>query len=336
MAVDTASVPVGGAGAGVSPIDEVSEARGAGIRAAPRWQLWTALGLVYIIWGSTYLAIRFAIESVPSFAMLTIRYLAAGGLLYAFMRLRGAPAPRGRDWAQASVVGALLLLGGNGAAAWAIRTVPSGITAVVIAMSPLWMVVIDWLRPGGTRPSLPVVLGIVGGLAGIALLLDPASLGASGGSGTGLTVAGAIVLLVGTLSWATGSIYSRTVPPRVDPFMATAMQMLTGAVFLGIAGLAVGDWAHVDLGAISSRSALALAYLAFFGSIVAFSAYVWLLHHTTTARASTYAYVNPVVALLLGWALGGEALSLRTTAAAAVIIGSVVLLSAYGRRRSQR
>jgi drug/metabolite transporter (DMT)-like permease len=294
---------------------------------ASLWQLVLAFTLVYLIWGSTYLAIRFAIESIPPFAMLSGRYFVAGALLYAIIRARGVPAPRAADWKQSTILGALLLLAGNGAATWAIRTVPSGVTAVVIAMSPLWMVVIDWLRPGGTRPTLAVVLGILGGLAGIALMLDPGSVD------TGLSVSAALVLLGGTLCWASGSIYSRTVKPRVDPFLATAMQMLAGAVLLGIVSAAIGEWPDVHLEAITLRSGLALAYLAIFGSLVAFTAYIWLLHHTTTARASTYAYVNPVVALFLGWSLGGEELTLRTALAAAIIIGSVVVISLYRMRR---
>jgi drug/metabolite transporter (DMT)-like permease len=290
---------------------------------APRWKLVTAFALVYIIWGSTYLAIRVAIESVPSFTMLALRYAVAGGLLYGIVRLRGVPAPKARDWGKAGIIGALLLLAGNGAAAWAIRTVPSGITALVIAMSPLWMVVIDWARPNGVRPSVAVVLGIVGGLAGIALLLDPTAT-----TGAGLTVEGAVVLLIGTISWASGSIFSRTSPMRVDPFLGTAMQMLVGALLLAIAGAAIGEWPHVHVEQITFRSAAAIVYLAIFGSLVAFTAYIWLLQHTTTARASTYAYVNPVVALFLGWALADEALTGRTVAAAFVIIGSVVVITA--------
>lgn len=292
------------------------------------WKLILAFALVYVIWGSTYLAIRFAIESIPPFAMLSARYMIAGTLLYTIMRLRGVPAPEWRDWKQATILGALLLLAGNGAAAWSIRTVPSGITAVVIAMSPLWMVLIDWLRPGGLRPTLAVVLGIVGGLVGIALLLDPDV------SVNGLTVSSLLVLFFGTFSWASGSIYLRTVRSRVDPFMATAMQMLAGSVLLGLASGAFGEWSIVHVETISLRSWLSLGYLAIFGSVVAFTAYIWLLQHTTTARASTYAYVNPVVALFLGWALGGEGLTARTIVAAAIIIGSVVVISLYRGRRS--
>jgi drug/metabolite transporter (DMT)-like permease len=305
---------------------ETAAIRTLGPGEARTWQLVTAFALVYVIWGSTYLAIRFAIESIPPFAMLSARYFVAGAGLFLIMWLRGVQMPKGRDWIQSTILGALLLLAGNGAAAWAIRTVPSGITAVVIAMSPLWMVLIDWLRPGGTRPSLTVVLGIVGGLAGIALLLDPGIAG-------GLTPSAALILFGGTFSWASGSIYSRTVPPRVDPFMATAMQMLAGAVLLGIVSGAIGEWSHIDPAAITLRSVLALAYLAVFGSMIAFTAYIWLLSHTTTARASTYAYVNPVVALLLGWTLGGEELTARTVLACAVIVGSVLLITLFRRQK---
>jgi drug/metabolite transporter (DMT)-like permease len=315
--------PVSVAAIDGGPSERILDGIAVATGAAATWQLVTAFALVYLIWGSTYLGIRVAIETIPPFTMLALRYLIAGSILYAIIRARGAPAPKAADWSKATVIGALLLLAGNGAAAWAIRTVPSGITAVVIAMSPLWMVLIDWLRPGGTRPTLAVALGIVGGLAGIALLLDPT---ASRGV---LTPEGAIVLLVGTISWAGGSIYSRTSPMRVDPFLGTAMQMLCGAVLLGIAGAAIGEWPQVRLEEITLRSILALGYLAVFGSLVAFTAYIWLLHHTTTAKASTYAYVNPVVALILGWAIGGEELAGRTVAAAAIIIGSVVVIGRF-------
>jgi drug/metabolite transporter (DMT)-like permease len=289
-------------------------------------------GAVYVIWGSTYLAIRFALESLPPFLMAGVRFVVAGAVLYAWTRrARGVAPPTRTEWWGTAVVGGLLLLGGNGAVVWAEQFIPSGLAALLVATVPLWMVVLDWAG-GGERPGPGVVLGLTVGLAGVGLLVDTP--GVEINDTMELLGAGAVVL--GALSWAVGSLHSRRASLPASPRLATAMQMLTGGGLLLVAGVLAGEPARFDPGAVTFRSAAALLYLVVAGSLVAFSAYIWLLRHASPARVSTYAYVNPVVALFLGWALAGEPLTPRTLLAAAVILGSVALITVRGgaRRRS--
>jgi len=303
------------------------EVRGEG---TPRVALILAFAAVYLIWGSTYLAIRFAIETMPPLLMAAVRFLIAGGALYAWVRLRGEAPPRRDHWRAAAVVGGLMLLGGNGAVVWAEQVVPSGLTALLVAMVPLWMVLLDWLRPRGVRPAPLVLVGLALGLGGLAFLVGPQHI-LGGGQ---VDPRGAVVLALGCLSWSFGSVYSRHARLPASPLLGTAMEMLAGGVLLLAAAAIRGELAAVQPAAVSLRSTLALAYLVVFGSLVAFSAYVWLLRVTTPARASTYAYVNPVVAMLLGWALAGEPLTPRTLLAAGVIVGSVVMITSARVRRS--
>jgi len=268
---------------------------------------------------------------MPPFLMAGVRFVIAGVLLYGWARLRGAERPTRRMWAAAAIVGSLLLLGGNGAVVWAEQLVPSGVAALLVAIVPCWMVLIDWLRPGGTRPTTAVVVGVLLGLAGLALFVGPDAL--LGGGRT--HPVGAAVLVFGSLAWAAGSIYSRhaAMPPR--PLLGTGMQMLAGGAALLIASIIAGEGANFEIAAVSTRSLLALAYLIVFGAIIGFSAYLWLLRVSTPARVSTYAYVNPIVAVLLGWALAGEALTMRMGIAAAIIIAGVALITA-SRSRTRR
>jgi drug/metabolite transporter (DMT)-like permease len=297
-----------------------------------RWRIAAALGIVYLIWGATYLAIRFAIETMPPFLMAGARFLVAGVVLYVWMRVRGAARPTLAQWGSAAIVGALLLVFGNGGVVWAEQLVPSGIVALLIGTVPLWMALLDWLRPGGARPGLAVVIGLVFGFAGVALLIGPVDL-AGGGR---VNLLGTAVVLVAAVSWASGSLYSRSGRLPASPLLGTAMEMLAGGALLLVAGAATGELPHVHLAAISVRSALGLGFLIVFGSLVAFSAYIWLLRTTTAAVVSTYAYVNPVVAVLLGWALAGEALTPRIGVAAAVIVAGVVVLTTFQARQRRR
>lgn len=293
-----------------------------------RGKLLAAFASVYLIWGSTYLAIRFAIETMPPHLMAAARFLVAGAILYVWARWRGAPRPTLANWRAATVVGGFLLLGGNGAVVWAETRVPSGLTALLVAMVPIWMLVLEMLpRLGGRKPRAPVVLGIVLGLLGLAVLVAPGNLAGR------VDLLGAGVLLFGCLSWAFGSLYSRGAALPKSGFLAAAMEMVAGGVLLLVFGLATGQAGQVAVSAFSARSLLALAYLIVFGSLVGFTAYIWLLGATTSARVSTYAYVNPVVAVLLGWAFANEPMSLRTLIAAAVIIGAVALIIRYGTSR---
>ena len=310
---------------GETPVTSDTHAHG-----VQRAEMLLAFAAIYVIWGSTYLAIRFAIETVPPLLMAAVRFLIAGGALYAWLRWRGAARPAAIHWRAAALVGGFLLLGGNGAVVWAEQRVPSGVTALLVAMVPLWMVLIDWARPGGVRPTLMVAAGLALGLAGLALLVGPEQF--LGGAHTDHL--GALVLAFGCLSWSIGSVYSRHAPLPPSPQLATAMEMLAGGALLLLASAVRGEWPLLDLHAISPRSLLALGYLVVFGSLVAFSAYIWLLRQTSAARVSTYAYVNPVVAMLLGWALADEPLSPRTLLAAGVIVAGVVLITTSKVRRA--
>ena len=290
-----------------------------------------AFAAVYVIWGSTYLAILFAIETMPPFAMAGVRFAIAGGLLYGWARLNGSPPPGGRHWRSALIVGGALLLGGNGAVTWAEQFVPSGITSLLVATVPVWMVLLEWARRDSPRPGGIVAIGLLLGLAGMALLVGP---GAFGGAQR-VSLVGAMVLTGGSISWAAGSIYQRhAVLPAGSPLLATGMQMLAGGALLLVAATVTGEWGDVDPSGISLRSALALLYLIVFGALIGFSAYLWLLRVSTPAKVSTYAYVNPVVAVFLGWAFAGERLEPRTILAAAVIVAAVALITAgrAGRR----
>ena len=292
---------------------------------ARRWQLAAAFAAVYLIWGSTYIAILFAIETLPPFWMAAARFLVAGTLLYAWARWRGAPAPTRLHWRGAAVVGALLLVGGNGGVVWAEQRVPSGLAALLVATVPLWMVMLDGAGRGWRRPPVQVLLGIAIGLAGVGLLVGPGQ----GAGGQAVDPLGAGVLVLASLSWATGSLYARRAPLPSSPLLGTAMEMIGGGLCLAVAGLIAGEHRRLDLAAASPKSLLAVAYLIVFGSLVGFTAYVFLLRHTRPALVATYAYVNPVVAVLLGWALAGEPLTARTLLAGAVIVGAVVLITTH-------
>lgn len=280
-----------------------------------------AFGVVYIVWGSTYLAIRVAIESIPPFLMAGTRFLVAGALMYGWSRMRGAPRPGRPAWRAALLLGALFLLFGNGGVVWAEQYVASGLAAVLVALMPIWTAIVQWARPGGTRPGLMTTAGLLTGFAGVALLLAP------GGSGAEIHRVGALVLILASLSWAIASVISRNMPLPESGAQSSGMQMLAGGALLTVAGLATGEAAAFDPGAMSPRSLGALLYLITFGSLLGFGAFTWLLRATSPARVATYAYVNPVVAVILGWALLGEPFGPRELAAAAVIVGGVALIT---------
>jgi drug/metabolite transporter (DMT)-like permease len=282
-----------------------------------------AFAAVYLIWGSTYLAIRFAIETIPPFLMAGSRFIAAGTVLYWISRAMGADRPHRTEWKAAALLGAMMFLGGNGGVVWAEQRVPSGLTALLIATEPLWISVMDWVRPGGVRPNWRVAAGLLIGFAASASLVAP------GRASGGVDPAGAAVLLIATLSWSCGSLYSRHATLPKSPLMAAGMQMVCGGLLLLVVGSVTGEWAGLRIGDVSARSLLALCYLTSFGAIVAFTSYSWLLKVTTPAKASTYAYVNPVIAVILGWALAGETLSLRTGLATVAIVFAVVMISSH-------
>jgi drug/metabolite transporter (DMT)-like permease len=288
-----------------------------------RPRLIAAFAAVYLIWGSTYLAIRFAVETLPPMLMVGARFLIAGGLLLLWARFREGTVPSARDWRTSAVSGTLMLAGGNGAVVWAEQKLPSGIAALLVAVVPIWMVLLDWLRPGGRRPGAAVFAGLALGLAGLLLLVGPDAL--HGGGAVDLASAG--VLLAGSLAWAVGSLYTQRAPRATSGSVGSATQMLVGGACSLFVALLLGEPARLDMGHASALSFAALGYLIVFGSLIAFTAYLYMLAHTTAAKAATYAYVNPIVAVLLGWAFASEPVSARTLLAAAVILAGVAIIT---------
>lgn len=297
-----------------------SSGRAPSLRMSPVVLL--AFAAIYVLWGSTYLAMRVGIETIPPLLLAGTRHLITGLILYPILRAKTGIRPSAAHWRTAAVTGILLLFVGNGGVCWAEQSVPSGLTALLVAMVALWLVVIEWLRPGGTRPSSRVAAGIVLGFAGLVLLVGPAKLGGSGR----VDPLGAAVLMVASFSWACGSLYSKHGQLPSSPFLGAAMQSLAGGAVLWAVGLATGEGRALHLTSVSLRSWLGLAYLIAFGSCLGFTAYIYLLKHSTPARVGTYAFVNPVVALFLGWAIAGEPLTLRTGIAAAIILTAVGLV----------
>ena len=283
--------------------------------------IWSALIVVYLIWGSTYLAIRYAVETTPPFLMAAVRFLISGGFLYALRRFKGDPRPEAVEWRSAAIIGIFLLVGGNGGVAWAEQFVTSSLAALLVATVPLWMVLIDTFRPAGKRPGLMAIGGILIGFVGVVLLIGSAASGADTAN-----LSGAVALILASLSWATGSIYSKSAKLPPSQLLGTGMQMLAGGVALMLLAIVRGEWSGFELAAVSPRSALALAYLTVIGSS-AFVAYVWLLRVAPTPLVATYAYVNPLVAVLLGYFLAQESMTVHTLLAAGLIIGSVALVS---------
>jgi drug/metabolite transporter (DMT)-like permease len=288
-----------------------------------------AFAAIYIIWGSTYLGIRVAVETMPPFLMAGMRFAIAGVLLFGFLLARGAKWPTAVQWRDQTLIGAFLLLGGNGIVSWAEQRTPSGIAALILGASPVIVVLFDWMRPGGTRPTLGLVAGVTVGIAGIALLVGPGAIPVGYRPPTFDIVA----LLFASVSWWVGSFYSKHATTGTPLLMASSMQMLTGSACMLLTGLLLGEGRGIHLAAVSAHSWAAFAYLTVVGSVVAFPVYVWLLKHSTPAKVSTYAYVNPVVAVFLGWAILGEPLNLRIFLAGAVIIGAVAIIT-IGRSRA--
>ncbi len=290
-----------------------------------------AFAIVYVIWGSTYLAMRFAIETLPGTTMAGSRFLVAGSILYGWARLRGAQSPTAGQWRAAAWAGALLFVGGNGIVVWAQHYVPSGLAALLVGTEPLWVAVILLARPGSTgRPTARTFAALAIGFAGAAVLAGPASVG-----GTPIARWAAVLILVAPLSWAAGSLYASRADLHSSPMMATATQMLCGGAILFGLGVILGDWRTFDPTTVSTKSWLALGYLVIFGALVAFSAYSWLVRTTEPTLVSTFAYVNPVVAVFLGWWLADEAVGWHTLVATVLIISAVILLSTGSRRRPE-
>lgn len=289
-----------------------------------RTKIWLALMAVYIAWGSTYLAIRFAVETIPPFLMAGFRFLIAGAILYIWRRLAGDVVPTRIQWRSAAIVGLLLLLGGNGGVVWAEQRVASGIAALIVGSAPLFMVLIDALRPGGQRPNWQTGSGVLVGFMGIALLIGPSQWV---GNGLHMDTTGVLVLLLASILWALGSLYNRNAQLPSSPLLGTGMEMLAGSAGLFLLGTLTGEWGRLDLAAITPRSLWGLLYLITFGALVGFAAYTWLLRVAPTPLVATYAYVNPLIAIFLGNLLANEPLTPRLLVAALVIVSAVALIN---------
>lgn len=286
--------------------------------------IWSAMISVYIIWGSTYLAILFAIETIPPFLMAGVRFLIAGGILFRIRRCRGDAVPSYSEWRSAAIIGIFLLVGGNGGVVWAEQKVASGIAALLVGTAPLWMVLMDGLHPAGRKPNRWAVFGLTLGFMGIIVLIGPPQIL---NHGVKVDPLGALVLILASLSWAIGSLYSRKAILPSSPPLGAAMEMLTGGTGLLLLGLLTGELRQLNLHALSARSLIAFVYLIVFGSWIGFTAYTWLLRAAPTPLVSTYAYINPVVAVLLGHLLASEPLTLNTIIAAVIVVVSVALIT---------
>lgn len=292
-------------------------------------KLLAAFASVYFIWGSTYLGIRIAIETIPPLLMAGIRFIIAGSLLYLWGVFRGHERPTFAHWKSTAIIGLMLLLVGNGGLSWSEQLIPSGVAALIVAVSPLWFILLEWMQ-GGSKPTAGVFLGLLLGTLGIIVLIDPAELV----GGSNINIAGALVLLCSSICWAVGSLYSRRAKLPSSPAFSNGMEMLIGGLGLLIVSAVIGEWTSFHPAVITIRSLIAVGYLIVFGSIIGFSSYVWLLRATTPARVSTYAYVNPIVAVIIGWLVAGEVLSGRVLIAAALIIAAVAAITTLGTRKS--
>ncbi len=289
-----------------------------------RAKLITAFAVLYLVWGSTYLAIRVGVAAFPPFLMAGIRYLIAGGLMFGWLAFRGMRLPNARQWKEAAITGSLLLLGGNGVVCWAEQTVNSSLAALILASSPIWFAVFDTIRPNGRRQQLNTILGILVGTGGVLLLVFGAPAHDVKTNATSWVGAGALVAACGF--WAGGSLYNKYHTSPVSPWMSTAAQMLCGGVANCLMGTVCGEWSSFHPAQATAMPLLAFVYLIFFGSIAGFSAYVWLLGHCAPAKVATYAYVNPVIATFLGWLILHEPITPVICFAAFIILGGVLVV----------
>lgn len=290
---------------------------------ASKGALIAAFAAIYLVWGSTYLAIRVVVETLPPFLSGACRFLVAGVALAAFLLSRGGPLPTRVQWRHAAVTGLLLLVVGNGLVVWAEKTIPSGLTALLIALTPVWFALLDWLRPSGARPQLRTVIGIIVGLGGVILLFTPQ--GAT--THTASQWLGVLAIIAAGISWAGGSLYSKYKPKSASPWMNSAAQMICGGAGLLALAVLFGEPFTTDWSRVSGRSVAALGYLIVFGSWIGFSAYVFLLKFSTPSRLSTYAYVNPVIAVFLGWLLLDEIVTAQMLWGTLIIVTGVVIIT---------
>ena len=297
--------------------------------SAYRLQFAFAYTAICLIWGSTFLAIRFALGSFPPFQMAGMRFLIAGVILFGIAKFQGAELPSRKHWQSALITGFLLFLVFNGGLVLAVGRIHSSIVAVLSTTIPVWMVIIEWLRPNGTRPNIGIVSGLALGLVGIAILVQPWNYLQSA-SGTATTdVWGVAFSILAMLGWSLGSIFARSLALPKSPFMTTSIQMLLGSVMLTVVGTVMGEWGRFDASRVTMPALLALLFLIVFGSIVAYSAYMWLLRNAAPTLVSTYTYINPVVAIILGWTLAGEPVTWRLMVALVFILGAIYCIARF-------
>ncbi|WP_371380188.1 EamA family transporter [Sporomusa aerivorans] len=291
-----------------------------------------ALLAVYFAWGGTYLAMRFAVETLPPFLLAGIRFTLAGMLLYFWEFARGTKNPEKTHWRNAGIIGGLMLLGGNSLVVWAEQTIPSGIAALIVATVPLWITIFAWIWQGGAKPNRYVIAGLGLGFVGQVLLVC--------NSWQSTTYqpeqfSGYIILTFSALFWAAGSVYSRQAELPSSSLMSIAIQNLTGGILCLLVGIFAGELSQLNLGNISARSLYSLAYLIFIGSLIGFSAYIWVLKKAEPAIVSTYAYVNPIVAVFLGWYFANENLTINDGLAAISIVAAIILITKSQRKVTQ-
>ncbi len=285
---------------------------------------WLALIALYIVWGSTYLGIKIAIETIPPFFHAAIRFFVSGLILIIWQKAAGHPLPTRRQWISTAIIGTLLLLGGNGLVSWAEQFIPSGIAALIIGSVPMFLVIAEAIRPNGVKPTWVTILGLLIGFVGIFILVGPSEVS---GSNEKLDTLGVIALLSACALWAAGSVYSKSADLPKSSLMTTGAEMLMGSLSLIIVSLLTGELNGWQVSEVSSRSLYGLTYLILIGSLVGFGSYVWLLQNAPISLVATYAYVNPIVAVLLGNWLGDEPLEPRIWIATMIIIGSVIFIN---------
>jgi drug/metabolite transporter (DMT)-like permease len=287
------------------------------------WKTLLAFAIIYLVWGSTFLAIRIGVREVPPFLLAAMRFLVAGFVLYGWMMARGERSPSGRQWMSASLLAVLIFVLDYGLLFWAEQRVPSGIAAVMMATIPAFMALSEIILLRTQRLTVRLGTALLIGLAGVAVLMSPwLSL-----SGAPIDPAGAGALILAAMSWSVASALTRKLPLPPSKVMSSGAQMLAGGVFLAVTAASLGEFRNFHPSSVSRGAWLSLLYLIVAGSILAFTAYVWLIHHQSPTKVGTYAYVNPVVAVLLGYFLGGEALALRTILGTAFVVISVLAIT---------
>ncbi|RDC64071.1 EamA family transporter [Adhaeribacter pallidiroseus] len=285
-------------------------------------KIYLAFAAIYLIWGSTFLGIRFTIETMPPLFMSGFRFLLAGLILFLYARLQGVARPTARQFKSSAIIGVLLVLIGNGGVAWAEQAVPSSMAALLIATVPLWITLLGYLFFGKPKPDIRTVLGLILGLAGVLVLIGPDNLLGQGN----MDVLSMLIIVVGTVSWAFGSLYAARGKNVAAPIMSSAVQMLTGGVLQVIVGFLIGEYTDLNFAAFSTKSILAFCYLVVFGSLIGFSSYSWLIRVAPPSRVATYAFVNPLVAVLLGWFFANEPVTMQMLFAGLLILPAVILI----------